>query len=54
VYRGITGATKGENMDLKKIVKTAFPDYQGREIEMAARPVPEKLDSYWSDGYRDY
>lgn len=41
-------------MDLKKIVKTAFPDYKGRKIELAARPVPEKLDSYWSDGYRDY
>jgi len=41
-------------MDIRKIVKTAFPDYKGRKIKLAASPVPQKLDSYWSDGYRNY
>lgn len=41
-------------MDIKRIVKTAFPDYRGRKIKLTTGTIPQRLDSYWDSGHRDY
>ena len=39
---------------VRKIVRTAYPDYAGRKIAVKPRELPIRLDSYWSGGSRSY
>lgn len=38
---------------IKKIVKAAFPDYNGKKFQLSTS-VPTRLDSYWDGGSRNY
>lgn len=41
------------NQQIKSLVKTAFPNYNGRRISVSTNP-PKRLDSYWDGGCRDF
>jgi len=39
--------------EVKRVVKAAFPSYNGRKISISTN-IPSRLDSYWDGGSRDY
>jgi len=40
--------------EVRNIAAMAFPDYTGRKFQVSAFEGPQRLDSCWSDGSRDY
>ncbi len=45
---------KTNNQTIKKIAKTAFPNYTGRKFSIEVQTKSFSVASYWEGGSRDY
>lgn len=53
--KGVEVPTTSLKDSMRKIVNICFPNYRGRKVRVvSADRMPKQLDSYWSEGSRDY